>query len=73
MTISVADINNNLIATQLGVSYGTLSVSLVDGATISAGSNNSSSLTLSGTLTQINSALATLTYSGNLNYNGVDV
>ncbi len=46
----------------LSVKVGTLNVNLSGGATISAGANNTSSLTLSGTLLQLNSALATLTY-----------
>ena len=42
------------------------------GATISAGTNGSGTLTLSGTQVQINAALATLSYQGNLNYHGSD-
>ncbi|KZR99345.1 Uncharacterized protein APZ42_004821, partial [Daphnia magna] len=36
------------------------------------GANNSSTLTLSGTQSQINAALATVTYQGNANFNGSD-
>ena len=47
-------------------------MSLAGGATISAGANGSNTLTLSGTEAQINAALATLSYQGNLNFNGSD-
>ena len=70
--ISVSDSNGNLTSTQLTVSSGKLSLSLASGAIISAGSNNSATLTLSGTQTQINAALATLTYQGSTNFNGPD-
>ena len=39
-------------------------MNLAGGATISAGANSSSTLTLSGTLAKINAALATLSYQG---------
>ncbi|MGL6030292.1 MAG: tandem-95 repeat protein, partial [Legionella sp.] len=71
-SISVHDVDGNLATTQLTVGHGFLNVSLAGGATISAGANGSSTLTLSGTETQINAALATLNYTGNTNYNGAD-
>jgi len=55
------------------VTKGTLAVTLgTTGATISAGANNSATLTLAGTQTQINAALTTLTYQGTLDFNGSD-
>ena len=68
--ISVTDVDGNLSKTQLTVLHGTLSLSLAGGASISAGANGGATLTLSGTETQINAALATLSYQGVLNYNG---
>jgi LPXTG-site transpeptidase (sortase) family protein len=65
--ISVTDVNGNLSTTRVSVVSGTLNVSLVGGATISAGSNDTSTLTLSGTQTQINAALATLKFTGTVN------
>jgi hypothetical protein len=47
------------------VTNGSLNCSLAGGATISAGANGSSTLTLSGTQAQINAALASLSYQGN--------
>src|SRR5262249_19760800 len=71
-TISVHDVDNNLATTKLSVLNGTLSVSLSGGANISTGANGSNSLTLSGTETQIDAALATLTYQGSPNFTGSD-
>jgi len=70
--ISVSDVDGNLATTQLAVSNGVLNVSLAGGATISAGANGSSTLTLSGTQAQINAALASISYQGNPNFNGAD-
>ena len=70
--VSVNDVDGNLSTTQLTVTNGTLNVSLAGGATISSGANGSSTLTLSGTQAQINAALGSLSYQGNLNFNGSD-
>jgi hypothetical protein len=70
--LSVNDVDDNLAATQLTVTNGILTVDLTGGATISVGANASGDLTLSGTQAQINAALSTLTYQGNLNFNGID-
>ena len=70
--VSVNDVDGNLSTTQLTVTNGALNVSLAGGATISAGANGSSTLTLSGTQAQINAALASISYQGNLNFNGSD-
>src|SRR4029434_5864428 len=70
--VSVNDVDGNLSTTRLTVTGGTLNVSLAGGATISAGANGSSTLTLSGTQAQINAALASISYQGNLDFNGSD-
>ncbi|MEZ6119718.1 MAG: cadherin-like domain-containing protein [Pirellulaceae bacterium] len=70
--ISVADADDNLSTVQLTVNDGVLNVTLSGAASISAGSNGSSDLTLSGSLVDINATLASLTYQGNLNFNGSD-
>ncbi|MDH5296847.1 MAG: tandem-95 repeat protein, partial [Nitrospirota bacterium] len=51
---------------------GTLNVTLSGAATISAGANDSTTLTVSGSLADINATLASLSYQGSLNYNGGD-
>ncbi|TWO62676.1 tandem-95 repeat protein, partial [Caenimonas sedimenti] len=68
--VSVIDVDGNLATTQLTVTNGNVTVNLAGGATISSGLNGSGTLTLSGTQAQINAALATISYQGNLNYNG---
>src|SRR5262249_14508565 len=55
---------------EASVLHGTLSVSLAGGAT--AVGNGTGDLILSGSQTQINGALSSLSYQGNLNYNGSD-
>jgi Ca2+-binding RTX toxin-like protein len=69
--ISVNDLDGNLVSTKLTVANGTLNVDIAGGATLT-GANNSSALTVSGTQSQINTALGTLKYQGNLNFNGAD-
>ncbi|MGV0960374.1 MAG: Ig-like domain-containing protein, partial [Limnohabitans sp.] len=70
--LSVTDVDGDLASTQLSVAHGTLNIDLTGGATVSAGANNSATLTLVGTQAQINAALATVKYTGVLNYNGAD-
>ncbi|MFC3686650.1 DUF4347 domain-containing protein, partial [Hydrogenophaga luteola] len=68
--VSTSDPDGNLATTQLTVTNGVLNVSLAGGATISAGANGSSTLTLSGTSAQINAALASIGYQPTANYFG---
>ena len=70
--VSVNDVDGNLATTQLTVLNGNVTIGALSGATIIAGVNGSATLTLSGTQSQINAALATLSYQGNLNFNGAD-
>ncbi len=49
-----------------------LNVTLSGAATISAGANGTNTLTISGSETDINATLASLTYQGTANYNGAD-
>ncbi len=71
-TLSVADAELNMASAQLSAAHGTLLVNLAGGATISAGTNGRGSMAISGTEAQINAALASLTYSGNQYFNGLD-
>ena len=70
--VSVTDVDGNLASTQLSVNNGTLTVSLSGSATISAGADGSNTLTISGSETDINATLASLTYQGDANFNGAD-
>jgi hypothetical protein len=71
-TISVNDVDGNLASTQLSVTNGTLNVTLSGAATISAGGNGTSTLTISGSQADINATLASLSYQGTANYHGND-
>ena len=73
MGISVVDIDAGagVINTQLSVTNGVLDVTLSGAATISAGSNGSNTLTISGNVSDINATLSSLRYTGNNNINGI--
>src|SRR5262245_11883554 len=66
--VSVADVDSSLLTTTLNVSSGTINVTA--GAGVSG--NGTASVTITGTAAQINTALAGLSYTGNLNFNGAD-
>ena len=66
--VSVADIDSSTLTTTLSVSSGTLNVTAGPGVT----GNGTASVTITGTAAQINTALAGLAYTGNLNFNGAD-
>ena len=68
--VSVADVDSAPLTTTLTVTSGTLNVTTGGGATI--GGNGTAAVTLSGSAAQINAALAGLSYTGNLNFNGSD-
>ncbi|WP_218949282.1 Ig-like domain-containing protein [Acinetobacter sp. YH12131] len=69
-TVQVAD--TNLASVQLSVGNGVMKVTLQTGASISAGSNGSGTLTLVGSEAAINATLQTLTYQGNTHWSGSD-
>ncbi|WP_178130441.1 Ig-like domain-containing protein [Reyranella sp. CPCC 100927] len=66
--VSIADPDSSTLTTTLTVTNGTLSVTAGGGATISG--NGSATVTISGTVAQINAALAGLTYINTPDYNG---
>lgn len=72
--ISVADddAGNGTVTVQLSVLHGTLGLTLSGGVTVSAGALDSASVTLSGTLTDINASLESLTYTPTNHYAGSD-
>ncbi|MEM9827797.1 MAG: Ig-like domain-containing protein, partial [Planctomycetota bacterium] len=65
LSIGDVDAGSGNLSTRLQVSAGVLNVTLSGSATISGGSNGSGDLTIQGTVTDINSTLATLIYTGN--------
>jgi len=71
--IAIADVdafNSTDNTVTLSVSKGTLT--LTNTSLITGGANNSSTITLTGSLSAINSALTGLSYKGNSNVNGSD-
>ncbi|QEG40277.1 DUF4347 domain-containing protein [Roseimaritima ulvae] len=71
--VSIGDVDaaaGNL-TTRLQVSNGVVNVTLSGAATISAGSNGTGDLTIQGSVADINATLASLTYTGDTNVNGV--
>ncbi|MEZ6059074.1 MAG: hypothetical protein R3C19_01800 [Planctomycetaceae bacterium] len=70
--LSVSDADTNVTSVQLSAGSGSLTVTLQGVASISAGINGTSTLTVNGTQVDINSTLATLSYLGNANWNGTD-
>ncbi len=67
--ISVADVDSGTVTVTLSVANGTLSPSVIAGTVTG---NNTGTLTVSGTVAQVNSVLASLRYQGNSDYNGSD-
>lgn len=63
ISVSDPDPTSVLQSVQLTVNFGVLNVSLSVGAAISAGSNNSNTLTIDGNDVDINATLASLTYT----------
>ena len=70
--ITVSDADSTTATVKLSVENGTLSLATTTGLTFSSGSNDSKSFTITGLITDINTALAGLTYQGDLNFNGTD-
>ena len=66
--MSVTDADSPTLTTTLTVSSGRLHVTAGPGVS----NNDTGSVTITGTLAEINTALAGLSYTGNLNFNGAD-
>lgn len=67
-----SDTANDNITAALSVSHGILTLAGTTDITVDAGADGSASMTISGTLAAINTAVATLTYAPNGNYSGSD-
>jgi VCBS repeat-containing protein len=72
--ISFADVDaaNGTLQVTLAVGHGILNLTDLNGSAITSGALDSITVTLSGSLTQLNAALATLTYMPDADYNGTD-
>jgi hypothetical protein len=73
ISVADADAGSGLLTVTLSVSHGTLTLGGFVGLSFSNGDGNAdATFTFSGTITNINNALAGLTYTPTLNYNGAD-
>jgi hypothetical protein len=70
-TISVSDPDNQSLTVTLTAANGTVTLGSVTNLTVT-GTNGSGSVAISGTIADVNAALATLSYKGNANYFGAD-
>jgi hypothetical protein len=73
--ISFTDANAGTIKTEslkLSVSHGTVKLGTTFGLTVIAGANNSATMTVTGTVTNLNAALNGLTYKPTTGYSGSD-
>ncbi|WP_048657433.1 beta strand repeat-containing protein [Sinorhizobium fredii] len=68
--VAVTDVDSANVTTTLSVSSGKLTVGTGGGLTVN--NNGTNTVTISGTLAQVNAALATLSYLSNANYSGAD-
>jgi hypothetical protein len=69
ISISDVDAGTGKLTTTLSVNYGKLTIANLNGSTVTGGALNSNTVSLTGTLTQLNQALASLRYDTNF-FNG---
>jgi hypothetical protein len=69
--ISVANIEGNTLTATLTVSHGTFTLAATTGLTFSTGDGTAdATMTFSGTMVNVNTAIATISYTSTTNYNG---
>jgi predicted outer membrane repeat protein len=68
--IHVADVDSNTLSVTLTAGHGTLTLASTTGLTVTG--KGSGALSLSGSIADLNAALAGLVYQGNLHYGGSD-
>ncbi len=73
ISITDVDASNGTVLVSLSAASGTLSLTSTTGLTFTSGNGNqNASMIFSGTLAAVNSALTSLIYRGNANFNGTD-
>ena len=74
--LSVSDIDaaegTGAVQATLSVDHGTISLAQLTGLTVDAGADGSATVTVSGQLSDVNTAIASLTYEPDADYNGAD-
>ncbi|MBF0628007.1 MAG: tandem-95 repeat protein [Magnetococcales bacterium] len=68
--VNDVDAGTNPLEVTLEALHGTVSLAANSGVTVTAGADHAARVVFTGTLTQLNAALATVTYQGTLNYAG---
>ncbi|WP_320173984.1 DUF4347 domain-containing protein [Maridesulfovibrio sp.] len=68
--VTVGDSDDDNLTVQLTVDHGTIKLASVANLTIDAGADGSSTVTVTGTVADINTALSGMTFKGSFNYNG---
>ena len=71
--LSLADVDATSLRVNLTVSHGLLTLASTNGITVFSGANNSASMTIDGTIANLNTAIAGLKYTPAVNYNGSDL
>ncbi len=71
-SVSDVDAGGSDIAFTLSVGQGTINLTNTTGLTLTAGANNSATMTFTGSVSNINTALGTVTYKPDANFNGTD-
>ncbi|MGI8905333.1 MAG: beta strand repeat-containing protein [Candidatus Sumerlaeaceae bacterium] len=72
ISVADADLGTSPAQATLGVTNGVLNLGSTVGLGFTSGANGTSTMTFSGSLANVNSALSGLSYLANLNYNGSD-
>ena len=72
ISVSDPDAGANELAVTLDVNYGVIRLNSTTGLTFVVGANNSASMTFTGTLANLNAALASLTYRPDADFAGTD-
>ena len=71
-SVSDVDAGGSDIAFTLSVGQGTINLTNTTGLTLAAGANDSATMTFTGSVSNINTALGTVTYKPDANFNGTD-
>ncbi|MFW6146026.1 MAG: putative Ig domain-containing protein, partial [Planctomycetota bacterium] len=72
--IAVADVDSDAgdLTVTLAVTHGTLALADVGAVTLIGGADGTDTVTFTGTVTAVNTAIATITYAPDADYNGAD-
>ncbi|HWI64816.1 MAG TPA: tandem-95 repeat protein [Symbiobacteriaceae bacterium] len=72
IAVTDLDVAAGTLKVDVAVAHGTVALGSTTGLTFTTGANGQATMQFTGTLANVNAALATLTYRGEANYNGAD-